>query len=387
MEHISVPGSGGVVGMGFVCYTGFMLIVDYYALKAVGESAEAFFEYEDIWEVSRMQQVNEWKGFNRVVGHQQIITHLQNAIASDTVSNAYIFGGEDGSGKKMLATLYAMALECREKDRPCMMCSSCKKASDGNHPDIIYVKHEKPNTISVDDVRRQLVDDVAIRPYESRYKIYIIEDAEKMTPQAQNAILKTIEEPPEYVVILLLTTNPEALLPTIQSRCVTLNLRPVRDRQVKEFLMSNLHVPDYKADILTSFAQGNVGKAIEAARSPEFEEMTEKAIQILKSYGNRNVGEVLDVVRMMSDDKQNINEYLEFFSMWFRDVLMFKATREVDSLIFKDEINAIRSRASVSSYEGLEKILEAIEKAEQRLRANVNFDLVMELLFLTIREN
>ncbi|HAJ73573.1 MAG TPA: DNA polymerase III subunit delta, partial [Lachnospiraceae bacterium] len=162
---------------------------------------------------------------------------------------------------------------------------------------------------------------------------------------------------------------------------------PVRDRQVKEFLMSNLHVPDYKADILTSFAQGNVGKAIEAARSPEFEEMTEKAIQILKSYGNRNVGEVLDVVRMMSDDKQNINEYLEFFSMWFRDVLMFKATREVDSLIFKDEINAIRSRASVSSYEGLEKILEAIEKAEQRLRANVNFDLVMELLFLTIREN
>ena len=334
-----------------------------------------------------MQQVNEWKGFNRVIGHKNIITHLQKSIESGSISHAYIFGGEDGSGKKMIATLYAMALECKEKDRPCMMCPSCRKATDGNHPDIIFVTHEKPNSIGVDEIRDQLVNDIVIRPYESEYKIYIIDEAEKMTMQAQNAILKTIEEPPAYAIILLLTTNPEALLPTISSRCVTLNLRPVKNSQVKDYLMSNMHVPDYRAEILASFAQGNVGKAIQAAESPDFAKITEDAVSLLKNYGNRNVADLSDAIKVLSDNKEHVYEYLELFSMWFRDVLMFKATKEVDSLIFKDDINAIRSRASVSSYEGLEKILEAIEKAVQRLRANVNFELVMELLFLTIREN
>ena len=141
----------------------------------------------------------------------------------------------------------------------------------GNQPDIIYVSHEKPNTISVDDIRTQVNNDVAIKPYSSRYKVYIINEAEKMTPQAQNAILKTLEEPPEYAVILLLVSNVNTLLPTILSRCVLLNMKPVRDALVKKYLMEEMQVPDYKADVCVAFARGNVGKAKALASSEEFE--------------------------------------------------------------------------------------------------------------------
>ena len=134
-------------------------------------------------------------GFKDIIGHKQIIEHLENAIKMDKVSHAYIFNGADKSGKKMLAEAFAMALQCEnQENKPCMECRSCKQAMDHNQPDIIYVSHEKPNTIGVDDIRLQVNNDIVIKPYSSKYKIYIIDEAEKMNIQAQNALLKTIEE-------------------------------------------------------------------------------------------------------------------------------------------------------------------------------------------------
>ena len=219
-----------------------------------------------------------------------------------------------------------------------------------------------------------------------RWFVYIIDEAEKMTVQAQNALLKTIEEPPEYAVIMLLTSNVDALLPTIQSRCVRLDLKVVDDSLVKKYLMERLHVPDYQAEIDASFAQGSIGRAKEAATSEEFSRMTEKALKILKYVNTMEVYELSDEIKALSDEKQNISDYLDIFQFWFRDVLMFKATREIDNLVFKQEINYIKEQASQRSYENLEKILEALEKTKVRLRANVNFELALELLFLTIRE-
>ncbi len=330
----------------------------------------------------------ELTGFDGVVGHEEIISHLQNAIRLGKVSHAYIFGGEHGSGKKLLASLFAMTLQCQEHGiEPCMKCASCKKALNKNHPDIINITHEKPNSIGIDEIRDQLINDVGIKPYESPYKIYIVNDADKLTLQAQNALLKTIEEPPAYAVVMLLADDPDALLPTITSRCVILSLKPVGDRLVKDYLMDRMHIPDYQAEVQASFAQGNVGKAQQMANSAEFTELTENALRILKHSREMEVYELVDAIKIMSAEKQNIYDYLDLFTMWFRDVLLFKATKEVDNLVFKEEINYIKERASVSSYEGLEQIIDAIHMADSRLRANVNFDLVMELLFLTIREN
>ncbi|MCI7626947.1 MAG: DNA polymerase III subunit delta' [Blautia glucerasea] len=326
-------------------------------------------------------------GFNNVIGHEEIIRHLQNAIKTGKISHSYIFAGEPGSGKRLLAGIYAMTLQCEAGgENACGKCESCKKAIGKNHPDIIMVKHEKPNTISIDEIREQVVNDVDIKPYSSPHKIYIIPDAEIMTPQAQNALLKTIEEPPEYAVIMLLTSNIDGLLPTIRSRCVRLDLKVVDDGLVKKYLMEHLHIPDYQAEIDASFAHGSIGKAKEAATSQEFADITQKALKILKYADSMEVYELTEAIKNLSSEKQNINDYLDIFQFWFRDVLMFKATREIDNLVFKQEINYIREQASQRSYENLEKILEALDKTKVRLRANVNTELALELLFLTIRE-
>ena len=326
-------------------------------------------------------------GFNNVIGHEEIIRHLQNAIKTGKISHSYIFAGEPGSGKRLLAGIYAMTLQCEAGgENACGKCESCKRAIGKNHPDIIMVKHEKPNTISIDEIREQVVNDVGIKPYSSPHKIYIIPDAEIMTPQAQNALLKTIEEPPEYAVIMLLTSNIDGLLPTIRSRCVRLDLKVVDDGLVKKYLMEHLHIPDYQAEIDASFAHGSIGKAKEAATSQEFADITQKALKILKYADSMEVYELTEAIKNLSSEKQNINDYLDIFQFWFRDVLMFKATREIDNLVFKQEINYIREQASQRSYENLEKILEALDKTKVRLRANVNTELALELLFLTIRE-
>lgn len=339
-------------------------------------------------------------GFKDILGHEQIITHLQNAVTMDKVSHAYIIDGPDKSGKMMLAEAFAQTLQCEKLPEtvaaaggdgsavePCMECHSCKQALGKNQPDIVYVRHEKPNTISVDDIRTQVNNDIMIKPYSSRYKIYIIDEAEKMNVQAQNALLKTIEEPPAYAVILLLTTNADTFLSTILSRCVTLSVKAVADEKIKKFLMNSCQVPDYQADVCTAFAQGNVGKAIQLAASEDFNELKASVLQLIKRLKDIDLYEMGEAVKQIGEYKLAINDYFDLMMIWYRDVLLFKATGDVNGLIFKDEVYDIKRQAEKSSYNGIEEVLQALQKAKLRLNANVNFDLVIELLLLTIKEN
>lgn len=326
--------------------------------------------------------------FKDVVGHKNIIDYIMNAVREDKVSHAYILNGARGSGKKMLAALFAETLLCQEAGpTPCGKCHSCRQVDSGNHPDIIRVQHEKPNSISVEDIRTQVNNDILIKPYQGPYKIYIIAEAELMTIQAQNALLKTIEEPPEYAIIFLLTENTELLLPTITSRCVMLKLRNIRDTLIKKYLMEKMEVPDYKADMCTAFAQGNMGRAILLANSEHFNEIRDEAVQLLKYIHEMELSEIVKAIKRINAYKLEVNDYLDIIMIWYRDVLLYKATKDVEKVVFKDQISSIKELASKSSYEGIELILESLEKAKARLRANVNFDLVMELLFLTIKEN
>ena len=326
--------------------------------------------------------------FKDVVGHKDILKYISSAVENNRVSHAYILNGERGSGKRMLANLFATTLLCESgNSEPCGKCHSCRQAESGNHPDIIRVTHEKPNSISVDDIRTQVNNTVDIKPYQGPYKVYIIPQADLMTPQAQNAILKTIEEPPAYAVFLLLTENAEMLLPTINSRCVMLKLRNIKDTLIRKYLMENLEIPDYKADMCTAFAQGNVGRAIMLANSEHFNEIREEAVQLLKHIHDMELSETVAAVKNISVYKLEITDYLDIIMIWYRDVLLYKATKEIDKVVFKDQLQSIKEQARKSSYEGIELILESLEKAKARLKANVNFDLVMELLFLTIKEN
>lgn len=327
-------------------------------------------------------------GFENIIGHEQIINHLKSAMKLNKISHAYIFNGEKGSGKKMLANAFAKMLECEgEGEKPCGRCRSCKQAESGNHPDIIRVIHEKPNTIGIEDIREQLIGDIQIKPYQSKYKVYIVPDAEKMTVQAQNALLKTIEEPPAYAVILFLTANASAFLPTILSRCVVLNMKPVPDEEVRKYLMEHVEVPDYQADVCVAFAQGNIGKAVKLAASDSFNEIKLAALHLVKNIPNMDISDITAVVKAITEFKVDIQDYLDLLAVWYRDVLYFKATSDVNGLIFKEQVTYIKEQTNNGSYEGMEQILLGLARAKERLNANVNFDLTMELLFLTIKEN
>ena len=326
--------------------------------------------------------------FKDVVGHKDIINYIRNAVSEDKVSHAYILNGERGSGKKMLANLFASTLQCEKGGPdPCNECHSCKQAESGNHPDIIHVTHEKPNTISVEDVRTQVNNDIMIKPYQGPYKIYIISEADLMTPQAQNALLKTIEEPPEYAVIFLLTENAQMLLPTITSRCVMLKLRNIKDTLIKKYLMETVKVPDYKADMCTAFAQGNMGRAIMLANSEHFNEIREEAVQLLKYIDEMDLNEVVKAIKRISAYKLEINDYLDIIMIWYRDVLLYKATGDERKITFQDEKMIIKRQASECSYHGLNTIIQAENTARRRIACNGNYNLAVELMLLSIKEN
>ena len=317
--------------------------------------------------------------FKDVIGHENIIGHFKSSIERGKVAHAYLIHGEKGTGKKLLAGLFAKTLQCESGGTdPCGTCRSCLQCDTGNQPDIIWVTHEKPT--------EQVNKDIIVRPYSSRYKIYIIPEAELMNPQAQNALLKTIEEPPEYAVIMLLTNNIGKMLPTIISRCITLNLKPVGELDMLDYL-SKLGIPLTKAKFCVGFAFGNLGKAVRLATSEEYNEIKQDCVQILKNVNKMEVYELVEAVKKMAKYKLDVYDYIDLMMMWYRDLLMLKVSGSPDKLLFKEEYATLKQQANYISFEGIENVLEAMDKVKIRLDANVNFDIAMELLLLTIKEN
>lgn len=326
--------------------------------------------------------------FSDIIGHEDIVKHFKSSIELGKVSHAYILNGEKGSGKKTLAGIVAKSLQCESGGPdPCGTCKSCLQAESGNQPDIIWVSHEKPNVISVEEIRSQIVNDIDLKPYSSKYKIYVVPDSQMMNLQAQNALLKTLEEPPEYVIIMLLTNNVNKFLPTILSRCIVLNFKPVEPLQMMEYLVNQIGVDQEKARFCTDFAQGNLGKAVRLAISTDYNEIKEDSVRLLRRIQDMEMDEVILAVKNMGKYKLDVTDYIDIMTMWFRDILMVKISNSPNKIIFKKEFSVMKKQASRASYEGMEQILEAMDKLKVRLEANVNFDIAMELTLLTIKEN
>lgn len=326
--------------------------------------------------------------YSDIIGHEDIVKHFKSSIELGKVSHAYILNGEKGVGKKTLASVVAKSLQCETGTAdPCGECKSCLQAESNNQPDIIWVNHEKPNVISVDEIRSQIVNDIDLKPYSSKYKIYIVPDAQMLNLQAQNALLKTLEEPPEYAIIMLLANNVDKFLPTVLSRCIVLNFKPVKPLEMIEYLEEQLNVDKSKARFCTDFAQGNLGKAVRLAISPDYNEIREDSVRLLRQIQDMDMEDIILAVKNMGKYKLDITDYIDIMTMWFRDILMVKISNSPNKIIFKDEFSVMKKQASCTSYEGLEEILKALDKLKVRLEANVNFDIAMELTLLTIKEN
>ena len=270
--------------------------------------------------------------FKDIIGQESIKKHLQTAIKTGNLSHAYIINGEYGSGRQTIASALAKTIQCQSKTDDtdaCGVCTSCKQAESHNHPDIKYITHDK-TSISVNDIREQLNNDISIKPYSSEYKIYIIPDANKMTEQAQNALLKTIEEPPVYAIIILLTENCDSLLPTIRSRCVTLTMNPVEKDKICTYLENKFQLEPEQAQIAANYCQGNIGKAIRFASSSDFIEMKNQVLKLLKNLDSMDIASIIDTIKEFSTHKNDINDYLDLMLLWYRDVLMFKVTKDAN---------------------------------------------------------
>lgn len=326
--------------------------------------------------------------FKDIIGQESIKKHLQTAIKTGNLSHAYIINGEYGSGRQTIASALAKTIQCQSKTGDtdaCGVCTSCKQAESHNHPDIKYITHDK-TSISVNDIREQLNNDISIKPYSSEYKIYIIPDANKMTEQAQNALLKTIEEPPVYAIIILLTENCDSLLPTIRSRCVTLTMNPVDKDKICTYLENKFQLEPEQAQIAANYCQGNIGKAIRFASSSDFIEMKNQVLKLLKNLDSMDIASIIDTIKEFSTHKNDINDYLDLMLLWYRDVLMFKVTKDANLLLYSDEYSAISEQATKRDYENIENIIAAIDKAKVRLKANVNFDVTIELMILAMKD-
>ena len=325
-------------------------------------------------------------GFDDIVGHDKIKDHLQNSIRLNKVSHAYMFVGDKGVGKKTMAKAFAQTLQCEAGGiTPCMKCKSCLQAVSGNQPDIRILTHEKAD-ISVDEIRGQLVNDAGIMPYAGPYKIYIVPDAHLLNAAAQNAMLKTIEEPPSYVVVILIVDNKEALLPTILSRCVTINFMPLSDGIVTKYLMEKQMIPDYAASMAAAFSQGSIEKAVKIAVSKEYSDKKERLIGILREIEEVSIADVVSYARDNGADKEFFDDMLWVCRCWYKDVLMLKATADLNEVLFKDEYKYLKKQASNYSFEDVEKIIQAIDKAGLRYKANVSLETIIELLVLTMKK-
>ena len=312
--------------------------------------------------------------FSEIVGHEQIKEHMQAAIRDKKPFHAYLFQGEEGVGKEALARTFAAGLQCQSEsaDKPCKECVSCRQMESGNQPDVIWVTREKAS-LGVDEIREQLCNTMDIKPFSSPYKIYLVPEAEKMTEAAQNALL------------ILMTSNISALLPTIQSRCLTMEFRPLSTAVVESYVKEHCQVPDYQARASAAFAQGNLGKAMRYAKSEDFIERKDHIISLLRHVEQMDLSEMLAVIKDLGTRKDEVRDYIDLMVLWYRDVLLFKATKDINQLLFQDEASYISREASHRSYEKIEEILQAFEKAKVRLRANVNFDITMELMLLTLK--
>ena len=325
--------------------------------------------------------------FNKIIGHEEIISRLRNAIEMDRVGHAYIIAGQEGSGRSTVAYSFAKALQCESgQSQSCNSCKSCKQAESGNHPDIIYITHDKPNTISVEEIRTQLVDSMQVKPYSSKYKIYIIKDAEKMTEEAQNALLKTVEEPPEYGIVIIITSDQEKLLQTIRSRCITLATKPVKEKDIHDYLVENYGIDEKRAGFAIEYSEGNLGKAILLATNEEYEQLIKSVIDLETNIFDMDMEDISDVIQHASSFRMNINDYLDLMMMWYRDILVLKVTGNPDKILFKEQYLTIRDQSNYLSFNELEAKQKAINSAKERINANANLADIMRLLILTLKQ-
>ena len=306
--------------------------------------------------------------FEKIKGQNFAKKYLTNSIKSNMVSHAYMFEGPNGIGKNTMAReLAAILLEMENLF---------------NSPDYIEIKPDG-NSIKIAQIRK-LQSDILVKPYKS-YKIYVIDEAQKMTVEAQNALLKTLEEPPKYAIIILITDNKESLLDTIKSRCEIIKFTPIPMQEVASYLTMN-GIDSKRASLLANFSRGSMKKAIELSESEEFHLMREEVQKYVETFLNGNLIEIMDIQSSIEKYKDQITNILDLLINYFRDIMMVKENVDSSMIINLDRLVFIKNMSTKITYSQLSKIIDIIEETKNKLRSNCNFNISIQVMTLNIYE-
>ena len=320
--------------------------------------------------------------FKDVIGHEKIIEGLKRTIKDKTISHSYLFEGEESIGKRKIAYAFAKTLLCKEQQEvPCNSCSSCTKFDSGNHPDFFVIEPEN-NIIRVHQVE-SLIKEITTSPYESPRKVFIIDDSHKMNTESKNTLLKTLEEPPHYVNIILISSSSNNLLPTILSRVQSIKFYPIEYRKIIDLLVESFNKSQEEAEFIAEFTKGAIGKSIRLSDDEGFFQRRDEIIKIIESLVNGDKTKAFNGMDFFNENKEIIDEILDIFLLWFRDLLLFKELGHSNLLINKDKIENLSFQSKVN-YSKINDIIVRVQETKHNIRRNVNYQLAIETMLLNI---
>lgn len=322
--------------------------------------------------------------FSNIIGHERIIENLRNAIEKDHISHCYLFEGEESLGKKIVALTFAKTLLCKEQGfEPCNRCNSCLKFDNWNHPDMKLIEPEK------NLIRKKVIDNlikkINIGPLESKRKIIIIDDSHQMRVEGQNALLKTLEEPPSYINIILITSNSNNLIPTILSRSQIIKFYPVENEKIVELLNTEYNKTIEEASFIAHFTKGSIGKSIMLSQSDEFFNKRDEIIEIINDIVNGDKAKIFNSIEFFIKNKDIYEEVLDIILYWFRDLMIFQQARDSELIINRDKIPLL-SNQSYLNVDRINDIIDNIIETKQNIDKNVNYQLSIETMLLGMQE-
>jgi DNA polymerase III subunit delta' len=320
--------------------------------------------------------------FGEIYGHGRQIAILKSAMAKDRVAHAYLFYGMEGIGKRTAAAVFARALNCGAKDPPCDTCPSCRKAEHKNHSDIVTIEAQG-QFIKIGAVK-ELQEQMTFQPSEGRRRVFIMPEADRMNASAANALLKTLEEPSAWNILLLTTARPHALPMTILSRCQHLRFSPLAHEEVERYLRKKEALDADTAAVVAASAGGSIGRALEMNRD-DYLTLRNGILDYLSSDDPDDLLHRLAFAGRFGTEREEILERLRILTTCFRDALVFRETREAERLIFQDRIGVIRAIAGRLSGCDLLHNMAAIEAAAVAIDKNANKTLTLETMAIKLR--
>ncbi len=322
--------------------------------------------------------------FSDVAGQDDIKKYLKHSVAEDNISHGYIFEGPNSIGKLELALVFAQSILCDKFDNePCNNCNACIKINSSNHPDI-HILDFKDKTIKKESVD-EIIESIYIRPYESKKKVYIVNNSQNMTLQAANTFLKTLEEPPKDTVIILLTTNSNLLIPTVVSRCQLIKFKNVSKNEIIKKLIDKYNINEQKAKIISDYSKGILNKAIRIVEGKnEILRERDEIIKIVNNVLNSSQDIIYEYENYFEEKKDNIDDVLEIIMIWMRD-LSFTKEGLVKLVVNKDYLELLEEQSRKISLEDIANMVQYVQNVSLDVKNHVNYKLVIDKMLTEIQ--